>query len=206
MKPNLWLQLPASGASFILLLFVSCIWVGLAGATAAAFAQEDPPQQQPPTDEAAPQEEEDPGISRFDDKERQIAELIQRQKPQLKNIEQRVDAAMAELKRWEDTLKYREKIPQYRDQALVEVSQYRRQVEKAYEKLQELYFDWFRHTRHIMAVYTRYGELIAREEVDEDLKAFLKMHRDFVFQMEDLLIRINDALVQADFLLNSKLN
>jgi len=144
--------------------------------------------------------------SSFDEKEKELLELIRRQKPQLKRVERRLADIEEKLNEWEDILQYRKKVPKIREEALKEISQLRRRNEKQYDQLKELNMQWFRHTRHLMAVYTRFGEMRVNGEATEQLKTFLSKHRQVLYQMEDLLVKVNSNFVDADYLLNTKLN
>jgi predicted RNase H-like nuclease (RuvC/YqgF family) len=164
----------------------------LLGSATLAFAQT-------PTDEEG-------GITSFRDKEEKILALIDRQLPKLERIKTEMKDVKSQLASWEDTLKYKTKIPIYRDKALRDVAALRRKTDNAYQELKDLNMQWFSYTRDIMAVYTRYGELTAAKKVDEHLKNFMIRHRSIMFKMEELLVLVNDNFIQADFLLNSKLN
>lgn len=148
----------------------------------------------------------DPVPSSFDEKEQELLDLIRRQKPQLKRVESRLTEIEKKIDEWEDILQYRKKVPKFREEALKELSKLRRRNEKQYGQLKELNMQWFRHTRHLMAVYTRYGEMRVNGEPTEQLKTFLQKHRKVLFWMEDLLVKVNSNFVDADYLLNTKLN
>ncbi len=151
-------------------------------------------------------EEEKLVLSNFSEEERKIIELANRQMPQLQRMEKTLISVEEQLAAWEDTLAYQKKIPLYRDKALRDVAGLRRQNDNAYDQLKELNMQWFTHQRPLMAVYTRYGELKIRGKINEQLRTFLKKHRDVMHKMEAVLLKINENYIQADFLLNSKLN
>lgn len=151
-------------------------------------------------------EEEKLVLSNFSEEERKIIELANRQMPQLERMEKTLISVEEQLAAWEDTLAYQKKIPIYRDKALRDVAGLRRQNDNAYDQLKELNMQWFTHQRPLMAVYTRYGELKIRNKINEQLRTFLKKHRDVMHKMEAVLLKINENYIQADFLLNSKLN
>ena len=151
-------------------------------------------------------EEEKLVLSNFSEEERKIIELANRQMPQLTRIEATLGRVEEQLAAWEDTLAYQKKIPIYRDKALRDVASLRRQNDNAYDQLKELNMQWFQHHRPLMAVYTRFGELKIRGNINEQLKTFLRKHREVMHKMEAVLLTINDNYIQADFLLNSKLN
>mgnify|MGYP006284015131 CR=1 FL=1 len=151
-------------------------------------------------------EEEKLVLSNFSEEERKIIELANRQMPQLQRMEKTLINVEEQLAAWEDTLAYQKKIPKYRDKALRDVAGLRRQNDNAYDQLKELNMQWFTHQRPLMAVYTRYGELKIRGRINEQLRTFLKKHRNVMHKMEGVLLKINENYIQADFLLNSKLN
>lgn len=139
-------------------------------------------------------------------KEDEILRLIDRQMPKLKQMEQELDQLAQQLKSWEDTLKYSSKIPKYRDEAMRDIARIQRKNEKIYDRMKDMNMTWFRYTRDLMAVYTRYGELTIAGKVTDHLKGFLQRHRELMYQMEDMLQKVQDNKVQIDFLLNQKLN
>jgi len=145
-------------------------------------------------------------ITSFKSKEDDMRALIAQQKPLLEQMQRQVALVTVDLKSWEDTLQVRDNVPRFRDQAMMEVAALRRTNDQMYEQLRELNMQWFTYSRHIMAVYTRYGELLARDQVDDSLKDFLVRHREIIFQMEDLLALLKENNVLADFLLNARLN
>jgi hypothetical protein len=147
-------------------------------------------------------------ISTFREKEAEMLALIGRQKPILANLENNLATVKYQLAYWDSVLRFRDNIPRFRDQALNDVAQLRQTNEAVYQQMLELNMQWFRFTRHLMAVYTRYGELLSGNpnRIDEHLKSFLQQHREIVFKMEELLLKVNDNLVMADFLLNTRLN
>ena len=131
---------------------------------------------------------------------------VKKQMPQLNELEVEIDEITAELKNWEDTLQYPKKITQYRAKGLREVAQLRRANEIGHDHFKDIYAQWFKYNRALMAVYARWGELKILKREDEHLRMFMLEHREIIYKMEGLLKKIEKNYVEADFLLNSKLN
>lgn len=174
-----------------LLVFICCLLGGL-----PALAQ------QPLPDKNA----KDVTISTFYDKEADLIALIERQNPQLDRLQRDLNDIENQLAAWEDTLKYRDNIPIYRDKALRDIARLRERNDRVHDEIKNLNLEWFTYQRHLMAVYTRFGELSARGQKDEHLRQFLLLHRTILFRMEDLLAHLKRNVVQINFLLNAKLN
>lgn len=135
-----------------------------------------------------------------------MMELIRIQKPMLEDLLYKIEGAWARIQNISEQAKYPSRVPLIRDTAMVVIAQCRKIADQVMDELYKIHFAWFYKNWDLMAVYTRYGELLCRNQVDENLKTFLLKYRAYITTVEKILQIVNDLKNETDFLLASKFN
>lgn len=149
---------------------------------------------------------EDREVTIFRDKQEEMLLLLKRQKNRLAEIEGAIDDNKKEAMRMDEFLKYPRNLKDKRDEAQKEVVAIRKKNDEIFRELEKMHFQWFAYSRHLMAVYTRLGEFKILKKTDEDLNKFLLAYREYIFQVEKMVVRLNDTYNVCDYLLTAKLN
>ena len=157
------------------------------------------------------QENKDPDLkSDFYLKEQELIKLIDKHQKVLQPLKQKIDYAWARVQNISEKARYPKNIVLMKDTAMVAIVEVRKQSDVALQQLKELYFEWLDKSFDLMAIYTRYGELLATAEdkknVHPELKDFLVKYRDYIQTMQHIVKTINDIKNETDFLLSSKFN
>jgi len=149
---------------------------------------------------------ESPGerISSFVSKQNEMVELIRLQKPLLEDLHHKIEGAWNRVQYISEQAKYPNRVPLMRDTALVAIAKCRKIADEVMEELYRIHFEWFYKNWDLMAVYTRYGELLCKNQVDENLKTFLLQYRSYIRDVEAILKMVKDLKNETDFLLSSK--
>lgn len=133
---------------------------------------------------------EDENPSSFKGKQKEMVVLIDKQKPRLAEMMQRVESYHKRVLQFDELLKTPKNIKIYRDSSQKALVGIRKNNDAALRDLHAIHFEWFSFTRHLMSVYTRYGEMKAKNISEESLTSFLVAHREVVFLMENLSKKI----------------
>lgn len=149
---------------------------------------------------------EDREITIFREKQDEMLALLKKQKPRLAELDEMVADNAAKIKRLEDFLKYPKNAQLYRDTAQKQLVTIRKRNDEIYRELEKQHFNWFKYSRHLMAVYTRYGEFKAFKKQDDELSRFLLSYREYIFQVEGIIVKLQDIYSTCDYLLTAKLN
>lgn len=147
----------------------------------------------------------DDDIANFKEKQDQMNRLIEKHKPRLQLLNEQIDITTRNLAKISDFLAYPKNVKAFRDTSIKQLVVIRKQNDNHQRELEKIYFDWFGHSRSMAAVYTRFGELKITDRVDPELKKFLAAHRDLIFSIEKITVKIQDIYNETDFLLNTKL-
>jgi hypothetical protein len=147
----------------------------------------------------------DENPSSFKGKQKEMVVLIDKQKPRLAEMMQRVESYHKRVLQFDELLKTPKNVKIYRDSSQKALVSIRKNNDAVLRELHAIHFEWFPFTRHLMSVYTRYGEMKAKNISEESLTSFLVAHRELVLLMEKLSQKINAIYNDCDFLLNSKL-
>ncbi len=139
-------------------------------------------------------------------KQEAMLALLQQQIPRLEQVEKQVNAAWARVQAISEQARYPSRIHLIKDTAMIAIAQVRRIADKAEQTVKDLFFEWFYKSWDLMAVYTRYGELMAQDTIDQSLKTFLIEYRKYLRLNERILKTIKDIRNETDFLLASKFN
>lgn len=145
-------------------------------------------------------------LNSFDDKRKAMDELIKKQTPRLQQLYLKVEANEKRLMPISDILKYPKNINQYRDTSIKVLTEIRIINDEVSEEMRELHFDWLPYTMYLMAVYTRYGELMAVNKADEPLKQFIVAYRKLFELNTSISAKLRDIYNECDYLINAKLN
>ncbi|MCS6904573.1 MAG: hypothetical protein RML72_02885 [Bacteroidia bacterium] len=148
---------------------------------------------------------EDENPSSFKGKQKEMLALIEKQKPRLAEMTQKVEAYHKRVLQFDELLKIPKNVKIYRDSAQKALVNIRKSNDAVLRELHALYFEWFPYTRHLSSVYTRYGEMKAKNITEESLTAFLIAHREIIASIEHISKKIKDIYNDCDFLLNAKL-
>lgn len=152
-----------------------------------------------------PKQERDKNITSFQEKEDVILQLIEQQKVPLDKILITVEHHQKILAQWSELLRSPKKVEQYRYEARDSVYNIRKYVDKELTKLKDLYIKWQPLTYDIMAVFTRYGELLVLEKVDEKLKKMILAYREHNDKIAKILKIAEEINNECSYLLDSKL-
>ncbi len=162
------------------------------------YAQQD-------TTKTKPKQERDKNITSFQEKQDAIIQLIEQQKAPLDKILITVEHHQKILAQWSDLLRSPKKVEQYRYEARDSVYNIRKYVDKELTKLKDLYIKWQPFSYDLMAVFTRYGELLVLEKVDEKLKKMILAYREHTDKITKILNIAEDINNECGYLLDSKL-
>ncbi len=152
-----------------------------------------------------PKQERDKDITSFQEKQDAIMQLIEQQKTPLEKILMTVEHHQKILAQWSELLRSPKKVEQYRYEARDSVYNIRKYVDKELIKLKDLYIKWQPFTYDLMAVFTRYGELLVLEKVDEKLKKMIIAYREHNDKIDKILKISEDINNECSYLLDSKL-
>lgn len=145
-------------------------------------------------------------MSSFVDMQNEMMALMERQDPQLLQLQTKTKDLWKQVDGISGLLAYPKNIPLYRDSCLTALVMLRKRNDGLNAQLQELWLAWRTYNSQLMAVYTRYGELKAAGTIDDNLKAFLLKFRALDEKMAAIQKQLKDSYNEIDFLLNSKLN
>lgn len=145
-------------------------------------------------------------VTSFSDKVASMIQLIDYQLPRYNLIEKKISDTYVEMNKLSELLMYPANIPIYRDTALKTCVAMRKAADDARQKVMELNLEWYKKQYDLMAVYTRYGEMLAINVKDAELTKFLARYRELLDKVGVVLKKIQDVYNETDFLLNSKLN
>lgn len=162
------------------------------------YAQQD-------TTKSKPKQERDKNITSFQEKQDAIMKLIEQQKGPLDKILLTVEHHQKILSQWSELLRSPKKVEQYRYEARDSIYNIRKYVDKELTKLKDLYIKWQPYTYEVMAVFTRYGELLVLEKVDENLKKMILAYREHNDKITKILHIAEDINNECSYLLDSKL-
>ncbi len=162
------------------------------------YAQQD-------TTKTKTKQERDKNITSFQEKQDAIIQLIEQQKAPLDKILVTVEHHQKILAQWSDLLRSPKKVEQYRYEARDSVYNIRKYVDKELTKLKDLYIKWQPFSYDLMAVFTRYGELLVLEKVDEKLKKMILAYREHTDKITKILNIAEDINNECGYLLDSKL-
>jgi hypothetical protein len=152
-----------------------------------------------------PKPERDKNITSFQEKQDAIQQLIEQQKIPLEKILSNVEHHQKILAQWSELLRSPKKVEQYRYEARDSIYNIRKYVDKELNKLKDMYIKWQPYTYDMMAVFTRYGELLVLEKVDEKLKKFILAYREHNDTISKILKIVEDITNECTYLLDSKL-
>lgn len=151
------------------------------------------------------QRELDKDISAFQEQQQAMEELMARQLPLLRQAVADLQMLNEQVTSLATRLSYRQRVPAIRDSALYVLNRLRRQNQTISRQAGLMYQDWFQYHRLVEAVFTRYGELLAIDNVDSNLRGFIERYRE-VFALLELVFSRSQAIYQeSEFLLNAKL-
>ena len=155
--------------------------------------------------------QQDPNVkSDFYLKEKALIELIDKHQQRLQPIKDEIDFSWKRVQNISELARYPKNIHMIKDTAMIAIVQVRKIADKSLNELKELYFDWLQKSYDLMAIYTRYGELLATAEdkknVHPELQQFLIKYRNYIDTMKHIVKTINDIKNETDFLLSSKFN
>lgn len=152
-----------------------------------------------------PKQERDKNITSFQEKQDAILQLIEQQKEPINKILITVEHHQKILAQWSDLMRIPKKVEQYRYEARDSIYNIRKYVDKEMVKLKDLYIKWQPFTYELMAIFTRYGELLVLEKVDEKLKKFIMAYREHNDKIDKILKISEDITNECSYLLDSKL-
>jgi len=147
----------------------------------------------------------DEDMAVFKEKQDDLHDLLRRQQPFLDQLKEHITKNEQELKVISDLLKSPKNVPKYRETATRQLVDLRKRNDDCKQRLQRLFFEWLPHSRDLLAIYTRYGELALVGKVTDDLKQFLVAYRNYTLNMEKMNKQVEDIYNECDFLLNSRL-
>lgn len=152
-----------------------------------------------------PKTERDKNITSFQEKQDAILNLIAEQKPTLQKILSNVEHHYKILAEWSELLRSPKKVEQYRYEARDSIYNIRKYTDKELTRLKNLYIQWHPFSYDLMAVFTRYGELLALEKVDDKLKQFILAYREHHQLIANILKKCEDIDNECGYLLDNKL-
>lgn len=184
------------------------LWLLLA--PLAVMAQEEPDSTRPEAEALPGQERRSinaaPAMRSFIEKRSDMYKLLQVHLPRLRQLEAdmaRNEGYMASI---DSIMSYRSNVIPYRDSCLSALGRIRGFNTALMRQVQQMYFEWLPYNRELMAVHTRYGELLVRGQRDTELEEFLLLYREEIFLMEMLAARHRNLYNETEFILNAKLN
>jgi hypothetical protein len=142
----------------------------------------------------------------FTDKQVAMLDLMTKQKPKYMRHSEGLSRLSSEVLQISELLKSQRGAQQYRDSGQKAVNRIRKSTDRIQAQIQDLYFEWVKYEREIMAVYTRYGELKAIDKQDANLRSFVVQHREFILDLESLKQKLKDIYNECEYLLTTKLN
>jgi hypothetical protein len=148
----------------------------------------------------------DESATPFTEKQVAMLDLMVKQKPKYVRHGEALSRLSAEVLQISELLKSQRGAQQYRDSGQKAVNRIRKNTDRIQAQIQDLYFEWVRYEREIMAVYTRYGELKAVDKHDANLRSFVVQHREFILELESLKQKLKDIYNECEYLLTTKLN
>ncbi len=143
-------------------------------------------------------------------KEQEMIKLLDKHIPKLEEIKERTDAAWQRVQAISEKARYPKNILFMKDTAMQAIVVVRKTADRAIEEVKNVHYDWIPKTWDLMAVFTRYGELLATAEdkknVHPELKEFLIKYRKYITLMQGIIKTTNEIKNETDFLLSSKFN
>ncbi len=143
-------------------------------------------------------------------KEQEMIKLLDKHIPKLEEIKERTDGAWSRVQAIAEKAKYPKNIIFMKDTAMQAIVVVRKTADRAIDEIKNIHYEWIPKTWDLMAVFTRYGELLATAEdkknVHPELKEFLMKYRKYITLMQDIIKTTNDIKNETDFLLSSKFN
>lgn len=133
-------------------------------------------------------------------------DLMNRQKPNMKRMEDQLNLYWKGVQEVSALVAKERDVPKYRDEALTRLVDLRKKTDQVRLQVLELVFEWTAHNANLMAVYTRYGEMLGKGSTDESLREFLIAYRDWMKRLDAQKTLIKDIYNECDYLLNAKLN